>query len=167
MRRLTADELVTVASELGATLTGDVTVLTEAQQVDQVLDALGSLLVAIVRQRPFDRRNHAIGIASIDLLAQLNGLTLDLSPPEATAALITGIRDGLTTSEVRQWFARRAAPGSTAIKPPMAGPSCPGCSVPMREALAATRHDQITFATCGRCGQLLTRPIRHRPRQEV
>jgi hypothetical protein len=167
VRRLTADELVTVASELGATLTGDVTVLTEAQQVDGVLDALGSLLVAIVGQRPFDRRNHAIGIASIDLLAQLNGLTLDLSPPEATAALITGIRDGLTTSEVRQWLASRAAPESAAIKPSMAGPRCPGCSVPVRVALAATRHDQITVATCGCCGQVLTRPVRHRPRQEV
>jgi hypothetical protein len=167
VRRLTADELVTVASELGATLTGDVTVLTEAQQVDRALDALGPLLVAIVQQRPFNRRNHAIGLTSIDLLAQLNGLTLDLSPPEAVTALIRGIRDGLSNLEVHQWFARRAGPGPTAITPSATGPRCPGCSVPMREALAATRHDQITFATCGCCGQVLSRPVRHRPRQEA
>jgi hypothetical protein len=167
VRRLTADELVTVASELGATLTGDVTVLTEAQRVDRVLDALGPLLVAIVRQRPFDRRNHAIGLTSIDLLAQLNGLTLDLSPPEAVTALIAGIRDGRSNLDVRQWFARRAGPGSTATTPSVAGPRCPGCSVPVREALAATRQGRITFATCGCCGQVLSRPVRARPRQEA
>jgi hypothetical protein len=167
VRRLTADELVIVGSELGATLIGDIKALTEAQQVDRVLDALGSLLVAIVGQRPFDRRNHAIGLASIDLLAQLNGLTLDLSPPEAVAALIAGIRAGLSTAEVRRWFAHRAEPGWPVIEPSVVGPRCPGCSAPLREALATNRHDHITFAACGCCGQLLGRPVRHRPRQEV
>jgi hypothetical protein len=167
VRRLTVEELVTVASELGATATGDMAVLTEAQQVDRVLDALGPLLVAIVQQRPFSRRNHAIGLTSIDLLAQLNGLTLDLSPPEDVTALIAGIRDGLSTLEVRHWFARRARVESPVMRPSVAGPRCPVCSVPVREALASTRHIGITFATCGCCGQVLSRPVRHRPRQEA
>jgi hypothetical protein len=151
-----------VASELGAGVTGDVSKLAEAQQVDGVVEALASLLVAIVQRRPFDRRNNAVGIASIDLLARLNDQTLYLSPPEDVTAMITRIRDGLAATGVRDWLC-----GRITAKAPVAGPRCPACSVPLREALAAISVCRTTFATCGSCGQVLSRPIRHRPRQEV
>lgn len=48
MRRLTSDELVDVATELGAEAVGDVSGLAQVQQVDRLVDALASLLVAIV-----------------------------------------------------------------------------------------------------------------------
>jgi hypothetical protein len=162
MRRLTGDELVAVASALGAEATGDVPALAAVQQGDGVLDALASLLVAIVRRRPFDRRNHAVAITSIDLLARLNGHTLRLSPPQDVATLITRISDGLPAPEVRNWLCNH-----TATTAPVAGPRCPSCSVPLREALAAVRLDPIIATTCGSCGQVLGRPARHRPRQEA
>lgn len=162
MRRLTSDELVAVASELGAGVTGDVPALAEVQQVDGLVEALTALLVAIVRRRPFDRRNHAVGIASIDLLAQLNDRTLDLSSPEDAMALIARIQDGLAATAVRDWLGSHIT-----ARAPVTGPRCPACSVPLREAIAAVPVGRITFATCGNCGQMLSRPVRQRPRQEV
>jgi hypothetical protein len=162
MRRLTGDELVAVASALGAEATGDVPALAAVQQVDGVVDALASLLVAIVRRRPFDRRNHAVAITSIDLLAQLNGHTLRLSPPEDITALITRIRDGLAAPEVRNWLCNH-----TATTAPVARPRCPSCSVPLREALVTVRLDLIIVTTCGNCDHMLGRPARQRPRQEA
>lgn len=162
MRRLTTDELVAVASELGAAVTGDVSALAEVQQVDEVVDALALLLVAIVQRRPFDRRNNAVGVASIDLMARLNDQTLDLSPPQDVMAVITRIQDGLAATGVREWLCSRITANA-----PVAGPRCPACSVPLREALAAVRLGRTTFPTCGSCGQVLCRPVRHRPRQEV
>jgi Zn ribbon nucleic-acid-binding protein len=157
VRRLSADELVAVASELGAEVTGDVSELTEVQRVDEVVEALALLLVAIVRRRPFDRRNNAVGVASIDLLARLNGHSLDLAPPEDVKAMIARIRDGLATSEVRDWLGGRVALGA-----PAAGPRCPACSTPLREALATVPVDRITVPTCGACGHVLGQPFRHR-----
>jgi hypothetical protein len=169
VRRLSADELEAVASELGAAVTGDVAQLAEIQRVDAVVEALASLLVAIVRHRPFDRRNHAVGVASIDLLARLNGHTLDLAPPEDVATLIAGIRDGLSTGEVRDWLAGRLAVDVPA--PAAAPPRCPACSMPLREALAGVGVGvgRISLPFCGGCGHVLTPPVRprSRSRQEV
>jgi hypothetical protein len=162
VRRLSADELVAVASELGAEVTGDVSKLVEAQRADKVIEALAMLLVAIVQGRPFDRRNHAVGVASIDLLAELNGHSLDLAPPADVTALIAKVRDGLAASEVRDWLSGRITLGT-----PAAGPRCPACSMPLRESLATVPIGRITLPTCGGCGHLLGPPVRHRPRQEV
>jgi hypothetical protein len=162
VRRLSADELVAVASELGAEVTGDVSELAEVQRVDVVVEALASLLVAIVQRRPFDRRNNAVGVASIDLLARLNGHSLDLAPPEDVKAMVARIRDGLAASEVRDWLC-----GRIALLPPAAGPRCPACSMPLRDALAAVPVDRVTLPTCGGCGHVLGQPFRPRPRQEA
>jgi hypothetical protein len=171
VRRLSADELEAVASELGAAVTGDVAELEEVQQVDVVVEALASLLVAIVRHRPFDRRNHAVAVASIDLLAQLNGQTLDLAPPEDVATLIARIRDGLPTGEVRDWLAGRLAAVAAEAPSTASAPSCPACSMPLREALAGVGVGvgvgRISLPFCGGCGHVLTPPIRPRSRQEV
>ena len=57
MRRLTTGELLEVATELGAQATVDLTGLTAIQETDgAVVDAMASLLVAVVKGRPFDRR---------------------------------------------------------------------------------------------------------------
>lgn len=162
MRRLTADELVAVAAELGTVATGDVAELAAVQRAGSLLDAVASLLVTIVRRRPFERRNGAVGVASADLLARLNGRLLDLEPPEAAAAVSAGIRDGLPDAGVRDWLA-----GRLVARPPATGPRCPACSMPLREALAALPAGRVTFPTCGGCGHLLGRPLRPRSRQEV
>jgi hypothetical protein len=165
VRRLTSDELEEVAAELGAVVTGDVSALAAAQRVDGLVEALAGLLVAIVRLRPFDRRNHAVAVAAIDLLAGLNRRPLDLSPPEEVAGVIAEIRDGLADAQVCAWLRARtgcAAEPSAAI----AGPCCPACGLPLREALAALPAGRILLGTCGNCGQVLGRPVppRHRPR---
>lgn len=163
MRRLTSDELVDVATELGAQAVGDVSGLAQVQQVDRLVDALASLLVAIVERRPFDRRNHAVGVASVALLARLNGRALDLSPPEDVAATIARIQEGLAASAVRDWLGPRLMTEASV------GPRCPTCAVPLREALGAAAVDRAPIPTCGLCGQVLG-PVHHRShrsRQEV
>jgi hypothetical protein len=159
---LTADELLAVAAELGTAATADVAELAAVQRADTLVDVVASLLVAIVRGRPFERRNGAVGVASADLLARLNGHALDLGPAEDTAAVIARIRDGLPAIEVRAWLVCRLAP-----RPTVAGPRCPVCSMPLREGLAVLPAGCITFPTCGGCGHLLSRPLRTRPRQEL
>lgn len=130
-----------MASELGAEVTGDVSELAEAQQVDTVVEALASLLVAIVQRRPFDRRNNAVGVASIDVLARLNGQTLDLAPPQDVKAMIAKVQDGLGAMEVRDWLRSRI---TRAV--PVARPRCPAC---------------------GGCGHLLSGSVHRRSRQEA
>jgi hypothetical protein len=166
VRRLTADELVAVASELGAAATGDVAAPVAAQRVDGLVEALAALLVAVVRHRPFDRRNGAVGVAAVDLLAQLNHRSLDLTPPEEVAGVVARIRDGMATAEVCAWLRPRTGPTCGA---PVAGPCCPACGMPLREALAAVPIGRVALATCGNCGRVLGRParLRPRPRQEA
>lgn len=163
MRRLTTRELLEVAAELGARATVDVTGLTAIQETDgAVVDAMASLLVAVVKGRPFDRRNNAVGIVAADLLARLNGRNVDLEPPEEVLALIARIRSGLSASEAGAWLF-----GRVTVRPPVVGPRCPGCSMPLREALAVQTADQLVVPSCAGCGRVLARPFRHRPLQEV
>lgn len=163
MRRLTTRELLEVATELGAQAIVDVTGLTAIQETGgAVVDAMASLLVAVVKGRPFDRCNDAVGIVAVDLLARLNGRDVDLEPPEEVLALIAGIRAGLPASEAGAWLF-----GRVTVRRPVVGPRCPGCSMPLREALAVRTTDQLAVPSCAGCGRLLARPFRHRPLQEV
>jgi hypothetical protein len=168
VRRLTSHELVDVATELGAEAVGDVSGLVQVQQVDRLVDALASLLVAIVERRPFDRRNRAVGVASVALLARLNGRALDLSPPEDVAATIARIQEGLAASAVREWLGPRLVAEASVAR-------CPTCAVPLREALGTAAPSRVPIPTCGLCGQVLGPPHHrshrsrrsHGSRQEV
>lgn len=163
MRRLTTGELLEVATELGAQAAVNVTGVTAIQQADgTVVDAMASLLVAVVAGRPFDRRNDAVGIVAVDLLARLNGRNVDLEPPEEVVALVARIRAGQPVSEVGAWLS-----GRVTVRPPVVGPRCPGCSIPLREALAVQTADLIVVPLCAGCGRVLSRPFRDRRLQEV
>lgn len=164
MRRLSTEELLALACELEATATGDVSELAVAQEVDTVVDAIALLLVAIVQGRPFDRRNGAVGVAAVDLLARLNGQTLLLEPPDEVMAMMGRIRDGLADSEVRDWLAGRVAARAAVVRP-----RCPACSMPLRESLAAETvlANRFGLAVCGGCGHLLDQRFHHRRLQEV
>lgn len=162
MRRLSADELLDVAGALGAAPVGDVSGLASVEEVDgELAGVMAWLLVGIVEGRPFDRRNGAVGVAVIDLLARVNGRTLDLEPPEDVIALLAEIRGGRPLAEVRAWLAPRL--GSKAAS----GACCPACSMPLREALAVRTAGRLGVPQCGGCGHVLAAPFHHRPLQEV
>jgi hypothetical protein len=138
--------------------------LTVAQEADTVVDAIALLLVAIVHGRPFDRRNGAVGVAAVDLLARLNGQALHLEPPAEVTAMIGRIRDGQADSEVRGWLVGRVAARARVVRP-----RCPACSMPLREGLAADTvlADRFALAVCGGCGHLLGQRFHNHRLQEV
>ena len=162
MRPLTVDELLEVADALGAVPIGDVSGLASVEEVDAgLVGVMARLLVVIVEGRPFDRRNDAVAVAAVGLLARLNGSALELEPHEDVILMLGEIQRGLPATEVRAWLdARLARPAST-------GAHCPVCSMPLREALAIESAGRLGVPMCGGCGHVLAPPFRHRPLQEV
>jgi Clp amino terminal domain, pathogenicity island component len=99
-----------------------------------------ALLCALVQGRPLRRGNQQLALAATLQFLALNGWDVDTDPPDAVAAMVTGVAAGaLDIKDVADWLAPRLRPSgraATQVK-----------EAPMRDRPALPLAERIKRAT--------------------
>jgi hypothetical protein len=166
VRRLTTDDLLDIGAALGAGDADDLDDIVRVQELDrEVVGAITMLMFAILERRPFWRRNRAVAVVAADVLARVNGRSLELTPADEVQSVVARIAEGrMEAWEVGVWLF-----GRITIRRPIPGPRCAGCGMPLRESLEVRRaaDSLLLVPGCASCGRILGRPFTDRPLQGV
>jgi len=115
--------------------------LRKARNADDPGEAVGraaALLHALVTERPLRSGNDQIALVAMAQLLALNGLDVNLYPPESVRKLVTDLAAGtIATSDVADWLAVRVLPRCEAEPDIKEAPvmSCQPIPMPLIERL--------------------------------